>query len=177
MLMLLSIYLIVMSSIYITATIENKKNGFLYILLLCFSQVILNFEILSLIKSISVSPFLILNVITFVLARNHWFRKGKPTIKWGLKEEIEKIFKALKQDKILSILSILFVVFLICEFITIYLFQTSNGDALMYNFTRCTSWIQNHNLNHFLTPDTRNNIMPINLELLYTWYFLFLKMK
>ena len=67
------------------------------------------------------------------------------------------------------------ILILVVEFITIYLFQTSSGDALMYNFTRCTGWIQNLNLNHILTPDTRINIMPINLELLYTWYFLFLK--
>ncbi|MBQ8887578.1 MAG: glycosyltransferase family 39 protein [Candidatus Gastranaerophilales bacterium] len=175
MLILLSLYLMVMSSIYITSTFESKKNNFLYVLLIIFAQVILNFEILSLINSILVLPFLIFNVITFVLARNHWRRKNKPTIEWGIKEEFNKITKALKQDKLLYILSIFFILFLIVEFITIYLFQTSSGDALMYNFTRCTGWIQNLNLNHVLTPDTRINIMPINLELLYTWYFLFLK--
>lgn len=175
MLILLSLYLMVMSSIYITSTFESKKNHFLYVLLIIFAQVILNFEILSLINSILVLPFLILNVVTFVLARNHWNRKGCPTINLGIKEEFNRIIKALKQDKLLSILSIFFILFLVVEFITIYLFQTSSGDALMYNFTRCTGWIQNLNLNHVLTPDTRINIMPINLELLYTWYFLFLK--
>ena len=175
MLILLSTYLIVMSSIYLTSTLANKKNSFLYILLLSFVQVILNFEILSLINSICVVHFFVLNIITFVLARIYWCRKGKPNIEWGIKKEVQKIKKALRKDKLLSFLSILFILFLVCEFITVFLFSTTSGDALMYNFTRCTNWIQNHNLNHVLTPDTRINIMPINIELLYTWYFLFLK--
>ena len=104
----------VMSSIYITSTLENKKNSFLYILLIVFAQIILNLEILSLINTIFIVPipFLVLNLITFVVTRNNWNRKGKPAISWGLKEEAQKIFKALKSDKLLSILSIFFILFI-----------------------------------------------------------------
>ncbi len=175
MLIIISLYLMIMSSVYITSLFANKKTSFIYFLLVTFSQVILNFEILSIINSISEIPFLILNAITFFIVRSYWTLKGKPTLQINIQEEFRKIVKALKKDKLLFFTGICFTLFLICEFITIYLFQTSNGDALMYNFVRCTEWIQNGNLNHFITPDTRSNIMPINLELLYTWYFLFLK--
>lgn len=175
MLIIISLYLMLMSSIYITSIFANKKTSFIYFLLVSFSQVILNFEILSIINSISEIPFLILNAVTFFIIRSYWTLKGKPTFQTNIKEEYLKIIKAIKLNKFLFFTSICFVLFLICEFITIYLFQTTNGDALMYNFVRCTEWIQNGNLNHFITPDTRNNIMPINIELLYTWYFLFLK--
>lgn len=175
MLIIISLYLMLMSSMYITSLFANKKTGFIYFLLATFSQVILNFEILSIINSISEIPFLILNTITFFVARSYWSLKGKPTFQFEIQEEFKKIIKALKKDKFLFFTGICFILFLICEFATVYLFQTSNGDALMYNYVRCTEWIQNGNLNHFITPDTRSNIMPINLELLYTWYFLFLK--
>lgn len=172
----LSILFVILSS-YLTVsavkTKEEKGGGafFLYFLLTAFAQIVLSFEALSLLKSISKTGFLICNAV--FLAVSLVINKGKYFYK--PKIEIKEILKALKREKALKFLSVCFILFLIFQLITIIFFPVTFGDALAYYLPRCTSWIQQGSINHFVTPDSRELIMPVNMEFLYTWFLLFTK--
>lgn len=171
--------LLVLVSSYLAGSIfaKNTKSdiGIIYITLIAFAQMVLSFEILSLLNSIGASGFLICNVISFIVSLIA-FCKLKATIyKPNFIEELKNINKALKRDKILKFISVLFVLFLFFKLFEVLVFPITFGDALGYYLPRCTSWIQNGNISHFITPDTRELIMPVNMEFLYTWIFLFTK--
>ncbi len=178
--LVLSILLILISSYLFLCIIKKKENvkafnGFLYFLLIAFSQIVLSFEILSLLKQISSKGILILNVIFFIISLVLFIKKGKNFYIPELKTEWGKIFFSLKRDKLIGFLSVCFILFLIFQFIMAAFFPVTFGDSLTYYLPRCTSWIQNGSINHFITPDTRELIMPVNMEFLYTWVLLFNK--
>ena len=169
----ISLILVLISSYFLTSCIAKKNTGIIYFFLICFAQIILTFEVLSLFNLIAEKPFIIANSITFIISSILIFIKKQffiPQI-----EEKNKIQNALKSDKILFWISKLFIFFLICEFIAALFLPISLGDALTYYLTRCTTWIQQGNINHFVTPDTRELIMPVNMEFLYTWLLMFRK--
>lgn len=175
---LFSIIAVVISS-YLIVSILNKRNkdveGSLYFLLIAFSQIVLSFEILSLFKAISKTGVLICNII-FLITSIFLFIKTKSNLYIpNVKEEIKKIRFCLKRDKALLFLSICFVIFLFSQLIVALFFPVTFGDALTYYLPRCTAWIQNGSINHYITPDTRELIMPVNMEFLYTWLLLFTK--
>ena len=176
---LISILFVLISSYFITSCIMKKEQtnnlGVIYFLLICFSQIILSFELLSLFSLISEKFFIMVNKIIFLSSLVFWIKSSKPIYKPKIFDELKNIIESLKQDKLLSFISICFIVFLISELFVALFFPITFGDTLKYTFTRCTSWIQNGNINHFVTPDTRELIMPVNLEFLYTWLFLFIK--
>lgn len=177
---LLSIILIIISSYLITSVItagENKKTpNFIYFLLINFAQIILTFEFLSLLGQIKELSFIIINFIVFIAASAVCFIKKcfKNPFSNGFKE-LKKIKNAIKRDKMLKFLSFCFIVFLISQLAVIILFPVNYGDALSYYLPRVTSWIQQRSLNHFYTPDSRELIMPINMDLLYTYVLMFCK--
>ena len=177
---LLSIILIIISSYLITSVItagENKKTpNFIYFLLINFAQIILTFEFLSLFGQIKEQSFIIINFIVFIAASAVCFIKKcfKNPFSNGL-TELKKIKNAIKRDKMLKFLSFCFIVFLISQLAVIILFPVNYGDALSYYLPRVTSWIQQGSLNHFYTPDSRELIMPINMDLLYTYVLMFCK--
>jgi hypothetical protein len=177
---ILSFFLILFSSIFVLSFInfkakqENSPN-FLYFLLIAFSQIVLSFEILSLMSLISKNNFLICNIIFFIVSLFLFCKTDKKIHLSSIKEEFQKIFFALKRDKFLLFLSICFVIFIVSQLISALFFPVTYGDALTYYLTRCTMWIQQGNINHFVTPDSRELIMPVNMEFLYTWLLLFRK--
>lgn len=174
----ISILLVILSSFMILNVItKNKKesSGFLYFLLIAFSQIILSFEILSLFKLISKNGFFICNIAFFIISAILYIKEGKPLYKNEIKDEIKKILFAVKRDKILFFLSICFGLFLFFQLISALFFPVTFGDALTYYLPRCTTWIQNGCINHYITPDSRELIMPVNMEFLYTWLLLFRK--
>ena len=153
-----------------------KKNlFFIYFLIIAFAQIILSFEILSLFNAISENGILISNFIFLIISAILWQVKGHKIANLGIKSEFEQIYKAIKRDKLLKVISIMFIFFLVYEFILGTLYPVTFGDALTYYFSRCTTWFQQGNLNHFISTDVREVIMPINMELLYTWLFAFNK--
>ncbi len=174
---LISILLILISSYLILSVVfKNKKSAeFFCFLLIVFSQIIISFEILSLFKLISKNNFLICNICLFILSLILFLRNGSVIYIPNIKEEFKKIISALKQDKLLIFLSFCFIVFLLSVLIRALFFPVTFGDALVYYLTRCTAWIQNGCINHFITPDTRELIMPVNMEFLYTWVLLLRK--
>lgn len=170
---LISLVLVLISSYFLTSCITKKNTGIIYFFLICFAQIVLTFEILSLLNAMAEKPFLIVNIIFFFIStilistKKQFF---KPQF-----EEKSRIQNALKSDKLLWWVSKFFIFFLICEFIAALCLPISFGDALSYYLPRCTTWIQQGNINHFITPDTRELIMPVNMEFLYTWVLLFTK--
>ncbi len=173
---ILSILLILLSSYFFLSIICSKEKncaGFLYFLLLAFSQIILSFEVLSLFKGISKTNFLICNIFFLLLSTIIFIIKKSSLYKFSI--ERNKIISALRRDKVLGLFSVCFVIYLISELILTLFYPVKFGDALAYYFTRCTSWVQAGSLNHFITPDTRELIMPFNMDLLYLWKLLFTK--
>ncbi len=166
-------------SSYLIVPVINKKNrnidSFLCFLLIAFSQIVLSFEILSLFKSISANGILICNIIFFITSLLLFIKTKSKIYIPNIKDEICKIKQALKTDKTLLFLSVCFVIFLFSQLIVALFFPVTFGDALTYYLPRCTSWIQNGSISHYITPDTRELIMPVNMEFLYTWLLLFTK--
>ncbi len=170
----ISIFLVLISSYFILSTICKKPSaGFLYYMLIAFSQIVLSFEILSLFGLISKTAFFFFNILFMVLSIMLFKIKGKEPYKFNF--DRNHIIKAIKRDKTLAFLGVCFVLFLILQLITALFFPVTFGDALTYYLTRCTEWIQSGSINHFITSDTRELVMPVNMELLYTWKLLFTK--
>ena len=177
---LISLLMVIISSYLILSVIYKKfpeKNfaGFLYFLLIAFSQLVLSFEVLSLFKAISKEGILICNIIFFALSVIFFVKNGNIIYKPDLKEDIKQISFSLKKDKLLLFLSLCFVLFVFFQTVSAAFFPVSFGDSLSYYLTRCTSWIQNGCINHFATPDSRELVMPVNMEFLYTWLLLLRK--
>lgn len=176
----ISVFLVLVSSYFLLSVLYEKMNfkknlGFILFLLIAFAQVILTFEFLSILKAISISKVLFINTIFFVFFGAIWLKNGRNIIPIGIKQEIKSIKKALKSDKLLLFSFLCFIVFIISELIIALFFPIRYGDALGYYLSRCTAWIQNMSISHYITYDSRELIMPVNSELLYTWVLLFLK--
>ncbi len=175
---LLSVILVLVSSYLICSSLlKNSKNniGIIFITLTAFAQIVLSFEVLSLLKVISRNGLLICNSIFFIGSLITFFATKSTLYKPNFINETKKIKKALKQDKILSFLSICFLVLIFSKLFEILVFPVNFGDALGYYLPRCMSWIQNGSIAHFVTSDTRELIMPVNMEFLYCWILLFFK--
>lgn len=175
-----SVLAVLISSFFILAVINSKFNlkkhiRFILFILINFCQLILTFELLSILSAITVKGVLLVNIIVLVLSTIFWYRNKKPLCNFGIIDESKKIYKALKKDKVLFFIGICFLIFIVSMLITALFFPIRYGDALGYYLSRCTAWIQNGNFNHYITTDTRELIMPINSEITYTWVLLFLK--
>lgn len=171
----LSIVFIIISSFFITCALKEKENNFIYFLLIAFAQIVLTFEILSLLNSISANNFILCNLFILIISLIIFIKTGRNFIKSNIKNEIRKIKNAVSLDKSLMFLSLCFIFFLVCQLISTLFFPVTFGDAVSYYLPRCTAWIQNGNILHYVTPDTRELIMPTNMEFLYTWILLLKK--
>lgn len=177
---LISFLLVLTSSYFLTGMFlpkDDKKQraGFLLLLVTVFAQVVLSFEILSLFKAINQTNVLILNVIFLIIAGFVWFKKGMPLYRPKFKESFNKIWCALKKDKILMIMAFGFVFFIgVTIFLNMFM-PVSSYDALTYHLNRAAFWLSQGSLNHFDIADDRNLVMPINSEILYLWVLLFVK--
>lgn len=166
------------SSVFSPKDFDNRPKGpasLLYILILMFAQVVLTFEVLSLFKAIKEFGVLGFNVLFLISAVILWAKKGKPLYIPRVKETFSKIWTALKKDKILMIMAF---GFLFCISVIVILdtvMPVISSDALTYHLNRASYWLIQGSLNHFVIPDDRNLVMPINSEILYLWHLLFFK--
>lgn len=176
---LVSFFIVILTTYFCVSMINSKlqKNSLLPVLffLLSFAQIVFSFEILSLFNSISESKFLLLNIFFLILSLCMWLKFERPKCNFDFIKEFKKIVIAIKKDKLLTILSCSFVCFLVVSFLNSIFLPITFGDALTYYLTRVTTWIQNGNINHWVTPDVRELIMPVNMDFLYTWFILFQK--
>ncbi len=180
---IVSFLMIFTSSYFISGVFSPKDKdgvskygtGFLYILLGIFAQTVLTFEFLSLFKAINETSVLFCNGVFLCLTLILWIKRGKPLYRPQFKQTFLKILKGLKKDKILMVMALGFV-FFICVTVIMNLFMpVSSYDALTYHLNRSSFWLTQGSLNHFVTADDRNLVMPINSEILYLWVLLFLK--
>lgn len=79
-LFLISFLMVFLSSYFITSMLAEKKSleGFIYILLAAFANVVLTIEILSLFSAISPVGVLILNLLFLAVSIFVWNKKEKP---------------------------------------------------------------------------------------------------
>ena len=175
---LISLILIIFSTFFITAVLNKNSKANLFLIcffILGFAQIVLSFEVLSLMSLISINGLLYANAIFFFTALIIWLLNKKPLPQFNLSAELSKIKTALKLDKTLVALSVLFILFILVKILNIFVLPISWGDALVYYFPRCLSWIYNGSINHYIVPDVRELIMPVNMDFLYSWLFLFFK--
>lgn len=175
---LISFCLVLFSSYFLTTLVKSKRlaNSILYFILILVSQVVISFEVLSLVKQILPDNFLFVNFLVFLFSYKFWDMKGKPQI--GFCETLivkEKIIKTLKKDKVLLFLFALFVFSTLITLFLAVVVPNNSPDSLQYHLSRIGAWIQNHGLSHFETPDVRQNIYSVNSELLLMWSMLFFK--
>lgn len=173
----ISFILVLISSYFIVSILKPKTNhiGLTYFALIIFSQVILTFEILSLFSAITQQMFLWFNFAFLVISIMIWLKNGSPI--WIYKQNNLKhlIINSLKLDKSLMVLFVGFCIFIVTAIFLCITMPVNNLDALSYHIARCSFWLAQGNLNHFITADIRNTILPINSELLYSWVLLFAK--
>ena len=97
---LISILCLIISSYIFLSIIQKRSNdktfpGFLYFLIIVFSQIIISFEILSLLKIISRNGFFLFNTIFLTAAIILFFFDGRYIYKPNLRNEIKKIIFSL----------------------------------------------------------------------------------
>ncbi|MBQ9244815.1 glycosyltransferase family 39 protein [bacterium] len=177
---ILSIFSVAISSYLFLSVLQKRSRdnnfyGFLYFLLIAFAQLVISFEILSLLNSISVKGIILSNLVFLAVSLLLFLKNERYLYKPQLKEELKKIKFSVKKDKLLGFVFCCYILFLVFQISRALFLPVNFGDALNYYLPRCTSWIFNGNINHFVTPDSRELIMPVNMEFLYTWVLLFRK--
>ena len=173
----ISLFLVVISSYLIMSVLMKnctKTNlSFIYFILTAFAQIVLSFEILSLLSAISAKNILLCNFAILIIACLCVYINKAEIFKPDIKNEADFIKSALKKDKLLKLCAGFFIVFLVSQFILALLQPINFGDALVYYLPRCTNWIMTGSISHIDTTDVRQLIMPVNMEFLYTWNMLF----
>lgn len=177
-LLLISVFLTVCSSAFLTLIFENKKiyNAICFFAGILFAQVVLTYEMLSLFSAIKPLNILSINVLVFIILSVLYKKFGKkPDFKEEIDEEFNKIKIAFKNDKWLKYIGIAFLIYLLGSLIFMYFVPAHDEDAFTYHIARLPFWYDFHNLNHFTISDVRATIMPINSEIFYFWAYSFIK--
>lgn len=173
----ISFLLVFISSYLITSIIAPKKSilGLIYLFLLAFAQIILTFELLSLINAISGIGVLMINILFLLISTIIWNKYGFPLWAMSFKDFIKRILNSFKLDKCLILLFIGYCIFIFSALFLCILMPTTNHDGQTYHVVRSLFWISQGNLNHFNIADIRCLCLPINSEILYTWVFVLAK--
>lgn len=176
-LFLVSLFL-VMSFAFLCANLLDSKNvvnNIIYFFAVAFANIVLTFEVLSLLSKISVSGVLAGNILLFITILIIWFIKGRPLLRVNFYKGVCNLKNALLQDKILLLLSCGFLIMISCGVFISYVMPANDAASLFYHVVRCLFWIEQGNFNHFNAPDARMLCFPINSEILYTWLLIFIK--
>ncbi len=140
-----------------------------------FAQIILSFEILSLLQAINQINFIYINTF-FLIVSLFVFKKTKTELyKPRFSLFFNAVIKGLKKDKLLFLPLLAFILFILLAFIIDIIAPVSISDAMSYHIPRAVNWIVNGSFAHYQTADMRMLTMPINSELLFAWILLFFK--
>ena len=177
LLLLCSVILVLACSFFITSSIESKNiiNFIICFILTAFADVVLTFELLSLFSGISVINVLITNFLFALLGMGFWITKKCPVSNLNIKAGVKKILTAAKLDKTIAVLLAGFLLASLVSLILIAIIPGVDIDSSTYRVVRALFWIDHGNLNHFFAADARMIMFPINSEILYAWFILFLK--
>ena len=173
----ISLILVCLTALFTASILEKKEfiKFLIYFLTIMFADVVLIFEILSLLNSISVAGFILLDTVLFTGAFFAWKKYKFPMPKFLIKDFGYKFINTLKRDKYLMVLGACFIFMCCVSLFLISFMPIVNPDAESYHVVRSLFWIVNGNLNHFDTSEVRMLPMPINSELLYAWILMFTK--
>lgn len=175
---IVSFFLVSCSSLFFTFSLKERRisHNLIYFFLILISQLIISFEILSLLKSIHPAGVLLCNVLFLPVAMGVWLAREKFVPDFSrIKNTVSQVIFTIKSDKILLFLAVLF---FFCSLITLFfvIFVPTNSiDALIYKLARVGFWVQNNSLEHFTTSSIRQVIFPINWELMLLWPMVFFK--
>lgn len=172
-----SLFVIFLSS-YLLSSVLDKKNcadGFIYLFLLVFSQIIICSEILSLFSLLKPIPFLICNLIFLFISILIHKKNNAGFWYIDLKLFSKRFFNTLKLDKSLFILFFCWLFFIIIALFTNTFLPITEADSKSYHVLRSVEWVLAGNLNHFNTIDIRNIMFPINSEIIYSWVIMYTK--
>lgn len=172
-----SIILVLACSFFIANSVESKNiiNFIICFILTAFANVVLTFELLSLFSGISVINVLITNFLFALLGCGYWITQKCPVSTFNLKTGLKKILTAAKLDKTIAVLLIGFLLACIVSLVLIAIIPGVDVDSSTYRVVRALFWIDHGNLNHFYAAEARMIMFPINSEILYAWFMLFLK--
>ena len=176
-LFLISLTLVLLSSYFVSAMLDNKNfaNGFIYFVVTAFAQVILTAELLSPLKMLKVLPFLTLNILFCAIIAIIWIKKSCPCWHVPLKNFLIKIKNVLVLDKSLIVLGLAWLFFIAVSFFLCSITTVTDGDAKSYHVARSAFWVLNSTINHYPSIDIRALIFPVNSEIVYSWVILFTK--
>lgn len=176
-LFLTSLLLVLLSSYFISAMLDNKNfaSGFIYFLVCAFAQIILTTELLSLFKMFKEIPFLTLNLLFCATIAVIWIKKGCPYWHVHIKNFLTKVKNALMLDNSLFVLILAWLFFIAVSFFLCAITTVTDGDAKSYHVARSAFWVLNSTINHYPSIDIRALIFPINSEIVYSWVILFTK--
>ena len=177
LLLLCSIILVLLSAFFIANIFDSKNavNNIIAFFLAAFANIVLTFEILSLFQGISRSNVLILNSLFAILSFIPWNLKKYPVLKFNFKEAINKFLVAAKLDKTILFMTLAFIFACLVSLWLISFVPGIDVDSTTYRVVRALFWVEQGSLNHILAPDPRMVMFPINSEILYAWFILFLK--
>lgn len=174
--LLLSIFLVFISAFFIANVLDSKNltNNIIYIFLLIFANIVFTFEFLSLFSGISKINVLIVNFIIGFVSIVYWVINNGPIIKFNFKAILNKIVQVIKLDKTIALLLCGFIFACIVSLFLIAIIPGIDIDSTTYRVVRAMFWIAHGNLNHFPIAEARVLMFPINSEILYAWFMLFL---
>lgn len=177
LLLFCSILLVVLSSAFIATCFASKNlvNFIIYFLLSAFANVVLSFEILSLFSGISRTNVLIANFVFAGLSLVLWLAKKCPAVSFDFKSGGKKFFTAMKLDKTILYLFIGFLFVCTLSLVLASFLPGLDIDSTTYRVVRALYWVKYGNINHFQAADARILMFPVNSEILYAWFMLFLK--
>lgn len=170
--------LFVFAASYLLAAVFEKNSFikfFIYLLLFAFANVVLTFEVLSLLTAISRSGVLLMNAGLLLVSLLVWLKRGKPVFKCSVKPFFKRLLAAMISDKYLMVLTVSTVFMVLVSLWLISFIPVVNPDAEAYHVLRSVFWVLDKKITHPPVSDVRNLVMPINSELLYAWILVFIK--
>lgn len=176
LLLFLSVCLVLTSSFFIANIFDSKNivNNIICFILSAFANVVITFEFLSLFSGISKVNVIIVNIVFALLTAILWRLKKYPILRPDFKAIAKDYIVAIKLDKTIALLSIGFLFVCITSLFLILIMQGIDVDSSTYRVVRALFWVENGNLNHIYAADPRMLMFPINSEILYSWFILFI---
>ena len=107
---IISFLLVSLSAFFVSSFFNSadRKNNVLFFILTCLSQIIIQIELLSILKAVSAAGVLFINFAFFIVCFVIWTVLKQPKIDFPRPSNIINVLGNIKKDRILLIISIFF---------------------------------------------------------------------